>query len=241
MGPINVEASVGRSRYDGLNIEYRRRMSGRFSIISHYVFSRSLVYNGHAAEFKNRATDVDNIFAKHDLGPTPNDERHRLVVSGLVDLPAGLQLAPIMQWASPRPYDGQQGIDVFGWGTEVGPAHIVLSKESPNDLTATKDWTAAQLRTCISAGQCYQAQYDLLRGQAFYQLDLRISKEIRLGDAPRLKLIFQAFNLTNRANFGNKYVGDRNTSFGRPNGFITPSGVTVPRSFSGEVGAQFTF
>jgi hypothetical protein len=242
LGPINVESSVGRSRYDGLNIEYRRRMSRHLSVNSHYVLSRSLAYNGHAAEFKNRATDVDNIFAKHDLGPTPNDERHRLVVSGLVELPAGFQLAPIMQWASARPYDAIQGIDVFDWGTEVGSAHVILSKDRPGDLTLTRDWTATQLRSCLSAGQCYEAQYDLLRGQPFYQLDLRVSKELRFGDMPRLRLIFQAFDLTNRANFGNNYVGDvRNTNFRSPNGFITSSGVTVPRSFSGEVGAQFIF
>jgi len=242
LGPIDVEASVGRSRYDGLNIEYRRRMSRHFSVNSHYVLSRSLAYNGHAAEFKNPATDVDHIFAKHDFGPTPNDERHRFVLSGLVQLPAGLQLAPIMQWASARPYDAIQGIDVFDWGTEVGSAHVILSKDRPNDLTSTKDWTAAQLRACLSAGQCYQAQYDLLRGQPFYQLDLRVSKELRFGDIPRLKLIFQAFDVTNRANFGNNYVGDvRNSDFRTPNGFITPSGVTVPRSFSGEIGAQFVF
>ena len=201
-----------------------------------------LAYNGHAAEFKNPATDVDNMFAKHDLGPTPNDERHRWVLSGLIDLPAGFQLAPIMQWASARPYDALQGIDVFGWGTEVGQAHVILLKDRPKDLTATKEWTTAQLRTCLNTGQCYQAPYDLLRGQAYYQLDLRVSKEIRLGDTPRLKLMFQGFDLTNRANFGNKYVGDvRNTNFQQPNGYITPSGVIVPRSFSGEIGAQFIF
>ena len=32
-----------------------------------------------------------------------------------------------------------------------------------------------------------------------------------------------------------------NTTFGKPTGFITPSGVFVPRSFSGEFGAKFTF
>ena len=242
LGPVNVEASVGRSRYDGLNLGYRRRLDRYFSIDTHYVLSRALAYNGHAAEFKNPATDVDNIFAKHDLGPTPNDERHRWVLSGLIDLPAGFQLAPIMQWASARPYDALQGIDVFGWGTEVGQAHVILLKDRPKDLTATKEWTTAQLRTCLNTGQCYQAPYDLLRGQAYYQLDLRVSKEIRLGDTPRLKLMFQGFDLTNRANFGNKYVGDvRNTNFQQPNGYITPSGVIVPRSFSGEIGAQFIF
>jgi len=50
------------------------------------------------------------------------------------------------------------------------------------------------------------------------------------------------FDLTNRANFGNNFDGDvRNASFGKPLNFITPSGVTVPHSFSGELGVRFSF
>ena len=127
-------------------------------------------------------------------------------------------------------------------GAPASTAEAARLDKLEKDLTATKEWTTAQLRTCLNTGQCYQAPYDLLRSQAYYQLDLRVSKEIRLGDTPRLKLMFQGFDLTNRANFGNKYVGDvRNTNFQQPNGYITPSGVIVPRSFSGEIGAQFIF
>ncbi len=239
---IDVEESVGRSRYDGLNISYRRRMSRRFSINTSYVLSRSLAYNGHAASFRNRATNVDNIFAAHDLGPTPNDERHRWVLSGVVQLPRGFQFAPIMQLASARPYNATQGQDVFGFGTGVGAAHVILLNSDPNNLTATKGMSAAALRSCIAAGQCHQAGFDILRGQAFLQLDTRVSKAIRFGERARLNLIFQAFDLTNRANFGNNFVGNvRSTKFRQPNGFITPDGVIVPRSFSGEIGAEFVF
>ena len=73
-------------------------------------------------------------------------------------------------------------------------------------------------------------------------MDTRLSKEIKFGERAKLKLIFQAFDLTNRANFGNNFDGNiRSTTFGKPLGFITPSGVIVPRSFSGEFGAQFIF
>ena len=106
--------------------------------------------------------------------------------------------------------DEQQPLtrDAIRYVDDRPPQLELTAKDRPNDLTATKDWTAAQLRACLSAAQCYQAQYDLLRGQPFYQLDLRVSKGLRFGDIPRLKLIFQAFDVTNRANFGNNYVGD---------------------------------
>jgi hypothetical protein len=239
---IDDEASVGRSRYDAMNISYRRRMSRRISINTNYVLSRALAYNGNAAAFRNRATDVDNIFAAHDFGPTPNDERHRWVFSGIVDLPWGVRFAPIMQLASARPYAAVQGIDVYGFGSGVGSTNAIVLKSQPDNVLATKDMSAADLRSCLAAGACIESQYDSQRGQPFFQLDVRVSKTIRLGERPRLELMFQAFDLTNRANFGNQYNGVvRNSDFGQPNGFITPSGVIVPHSFSGELGARFQF
>jgi len=239
---IALEQSVGRSRYDALNLSYRRRMSRHFSINTNYVLSRALAYNGNSAAFGNTPSDPDNLFVPYDLGPTPNDERHRWVVSGLLDLPKGFQIAPIMQWASARPYTPGQGVDWYGFGSGVGSAHVVLLKNQQNNLTATKDYPAAQLRDCVANGTCVVGGYNMLRGQTFYQLDARVSKDIRLKESMTLKLLFQAFDLTNRANFGSNYVSNiRSTTFGQPNGFITPSGVIVPRAFSGEIGAQFTF
>lgn len=239
---IDVEESIGRSRYDGLNIAYRRRMSRHFGLNTNYVLSRALAYNGHAASFRNRASDVDNIFAPHDLGSTPNDERHRWVLSGIFQLPRGFQIAPIIQLASARPYNAIQGRDYFGFGNPVGTMHVVLLNSDPNNLTATKDMTAVNLRSCIAAGQCQEAGFNILRGQTFFQLDTRVSKAIKFGERARLNLIFQAFDLTNRANFGNQFVGNvQSTKFGQPNGFITPDGVIVPRSFSGEIAAEFVF
>jgi hypothetical protein len=246
LGRIDLESSVGRSRYDGLNLSYRRRLTNRFSVNSSYVLSRAVAYNGDAAAFRNRATDVNDIFAKHDFGPTPSDERHRFVLSGVVDLPKGIQFAPIMQIASARPYNSLMGLDnVFGFGTGTGAVHAIVNATAPNDLLANQGKTVADvpaLRACLAAGTCIEAPYNNLRGQAFFQLDARLSKDIKFNERAKLKLIFQAFDLTNRANFGNNFEGNiRRKTFGTPTGFITPSGVIVPRSFSGEFGAQFIF
>jgi len=47
--------------------------------------------------------------------------------------------------------------------------------------------------------RCTIAQYDPLRGDPFFQLDLRLAKNFRIGEHVNLQLIAQAFNLTNRA------------------------------------------
>src|SRR5262249_36632013 len=146
-----VEQSVGRSRYDGVNLSYRRRMSRRFSVNTNYVISRAVAYNGNSAAFRNRPTDFNNLFSPHDFGPTPNDERHRWVLSGIVELPWGFRFAPIMQLASARPYNPIQGLDVFGWGSGRGNAHAIVNKSSPNDVQANKSLSAGQLRSCLAS------------------------------------------------------------------------------------------
>jgi hypothetical protein len=242
LGRIQDNQSINRSRYDGLNIAYRKRMSHRFTVNTSYVLSRAVGYQGYAAGFGNAPTDLNNIFAPHDFGPVGSDERHRGTLSAIVELPGGVRFAPMMQIASARPYNTSQGLDVFGFGGGQGATHAILLKSDPRNYKATVNYSAAQLRACLADGSCFQAPYDSLRGQAFFQTDLRVSKELRFGERARLDLVFQAFDLTNRANFGGNFRGTiRSADFGQPIGFISGSGVIVPRSFSGEFGATFRF
>jgi len=112
----------------------------------------------------------------------------------------------------------------------------------PTNLQATKGYNQGQLQACLAANTCHQVPYDYLRGEAFFQLDTRFSRTFKFGEKPKLELIFQAFDLTNHANFGANYQGNiRSATFMQPTNFITGSGVIVPKSFSGEFGARFSF
>jgi hypothetical protein len=249
LGRIDLEASVGRSRYDGLNVSYRRRLHQRFTVNATYTLSRALAYNGNSAAFRNRPFNPFDYFAAHDLGPTPNDTRHRFSMSGLVNLPGGIQVAPVMQWESARPYTASYGgtFDVLGVGSGRGTSHVIVFNSSPNDLFATFNAfgsTTKGYRDCLRAGQCSILSFDNLRGQPFFQLDTRVSKNFRVRERATLTAFFQIFDITNRANFGNNFsnnVRSGSASFGQPVGFITPNGVTVPHQFSGEVGVRFSF
>jgi len=242
LGSITDFASIGRSRYDGLNVSYRRRLSRRFSINTSYVFSKAVAYNGSGANFGQGATDPSNIFAAHDFGPSPVDERHRWVTSGVVELPWGIKFAPIMQWASARPYSAREGTDYYGVGNGSTTDFAVLLNSDPNNYTATKAYTAAQLRACLAGATCHVASFDGLRGAPFYQLDTRFSKMFRFRERITLEFIFQAFDLTNRANFGGNYQGNiRSSAFGQPIGFVAASSVVIPQFFSGEAGFTLRF
>ena len=100
LGRIDLEQSSGRSRYDGMNISYRRRLHNGITVNATYTLSRALAYNGNSAAFRNRAWNPFDFFAPYELGPTPNDSRHRLSMGSVINLPGGFQVAPIMQWES---------------------------------------------------------------------------------------------------------------------------------------------
>lgn len=90
---------------------------------------------------------------------------------------------------------------------------------------------------------CTIAKFDPLRGQDFFELDAKFAKNIRIGEPLNIQLIAQAFNLTNRANYGNNYSGNiaSAATFGHPAGFLAPNATFIPRSIWSEFGVHFTF
>jgi hypothetical protein len=99
---------------------------------------------------------------------------------------------------------------------------------------------SSSYQQCLTAGSRRKASYESYHGQTFAQLDARVGKTISIHDRYNVSLFFQGFNLTNRANYGVN-VSDAVTSFLKPLGFINPSSTVVPRSFTGEFGARFSF
>ncbi|MFL6211841.1 MAG: carboxypeptidase regulatory-like domain-containing protein [Pyrinomonadaceae bacterium] len=253
LGRIDLEASVGRSRYDGMNVSYRRRLHDNFTINATYTLSKAQAYNGNAAAFRNRAWNPFNYFDKEEYGPVPNDTRHRFSLSGVATLPGGFQIAPIVQIESARAYTAGYGasVDVLGVGAGRGTSHVVVFNSSPNDLKATltafgdpgaSNTNRILYRNCLRSGQCSLASFDRLRGKPFFVVDLRLTKNFKIKESMNLTPFFQMFNLTNRANFGNNFVTDvRQASFGKPNAFITPSGTILPHALAGEFGVRFSF
>ncbi len=243
LGRIDDEQSTGRSRYDGLNLSFRRRLSHHFSVNTSYVLSKGVAYKGNAAAFRNRPSNPLDPFNPLDFGPVPTDERHRFVFSGVYEMPWGFQVAPIFQAASARPYDGIEGQDVLGIGSGRGNYNIVVLNSDASNLKSTLGFSNAALRNCLFVTKtCHAIGFDQLRGSPFINMDLRIAKNLKFGEKMNLQLLGQFFDLFNRANFGNQFSGNiRSSLFQQHTGFITPNGVVVPKSFRAEFGAEFRF
>lgn len=252
---ISMETPWGRSRYDGLNVSLRRRLVKHVSVNAGYTLSRGLAYNGNAASYSNTVTDPRFPLLASDFGPVPNDELHRFTLGSYIELPWGFQVAPVVQIASARPYNATNGVsNVLGFGSGPAAAHAIAQTNAPNDLLWERTQSTTALRDCYFVTlTCKEVTWDFLRGQPFFNLDARVAKVIKFGERADLKLIFQGFDLTNRANFGNNYDGNVHNFNTDPtkNTFLQPTGYigcgangcnrNIPISFRAEFGVQFTF
>ena len=237
LGSVRDEQSIGRSRYDGMNISYRQQMVNHFSLNVNYTLARAMAYGDTGTSFRNYPRDPRNPFSPFEYGPTFNDERHHLTLSAVADLPWGIQFAPILQAGSARPYNPASAADTLGFGTGEDNRAVVVPNSSP-----TTYMTGSAGQTCYFAGQCHLVPFNSLRGDPFFQLDTRLSKSIKFGEKARLQLIAQAFNLTNRANYGNDFNGVVTSGdFRKPAGFANPTSTNIPRSLAGEFGFRLSF
>lgn len=143
-----------------------------------------------------------------DMQRTTGDERHRLVLSGIVPLPFGFQLSGVSIFATPRPFQVTVGQDLNGTG-------------DIND-----DWPDG-VRTQRPDGG-WENMYRTV--------DLRLSKMLPMagGRVEAVGEVFNAFNWTNWSGFGgrmNDDTGNPLASFGQPNGVLAPRQAQVGLRF----------
>jgi len=113
--------------------------------------------------------------------------RHQLhihvTLSGIVELPKGFQLAPIMQFGSARPYNLTNSSNTLNTGGGTATAVVVPNNNLTNWFAFAGNNTGAQ--NCFYGlngvtPSCTIAKYDPLRGDPFYELDMRLAKNIKI-------------------------------------------------------------
>ena len=243
LASVRDDESINRSRYDGINLSYRQRLSHHFSLNTNYTLSWAYGYDaGGFTAFRNYARDGYHPFASAEFGPMSNDERHHITIAGVVDLPKGFQFAPILQYGSARPYSLLNSSSTLNTGGGTTNAVVVPKSDPTNWFAYAGDNTDAQICYYLTT-DCTVSRYDPLRGQPFFELDAKLAKNFRFGERANIQLVAQAFNLTNRANYGSNFGNSiaSESTFAHPAGFFAPNATFIPRSIWGEFGVHFTF
>jgi hypothetical protein len=245
LGSVRNEESIGRSRYDGMNISYRQRDFHKVDLIANYTLAKAQGYDQDGGSFRYYPRDPQKPFSPFEFGPAFNDERHHVTIAGTVKLPWRMEFSPILQAGSARPYNAVSSNNMLNLSSGSSTGALLVLNSDPHNLLATSAMSGLAQAQCYYSGNCHVAPYNSLRGDPYFNMDVRLAKNIRLGEGRNLQLAFQGFNLFNHANYGNNFdttVQDAATNtFARAIGFINPTSSVLPRAFTAEFGARFTF
>jgi hypothetical protein len=223
----NVESS-GSSIYHGLAISAIKRYSDFYQFQVSYTLSKAI---DDTTDFITDLQAANQLDLRAERALSAVDQRHRLVVSGLLRSPlprgtgfgkvlADVTVAPVVTYSSGYPFN------------------LLLGFDANNDTQANTDRPPFVGR---NTG----------RGPSFLSFDFRLAKEFHLSQDSDygLEFIFEAFNLFNRVNFSrvNNIVGTaplpsapvtgrRNASPTEPLGFTS---AFDPRQL--QIGLKFSF
>lgn len=258
---INMFTTTNESRFHGLTTTLRGRM-GRSAVSLSYVLASSRSWGGQpTASYSGNGIAIapDNQFKEGEWGPTRLDERHRFVASGVFEVPFGVQLAPVFQYSSSRPYSLNTGFDIDGDG--LNTLDRLCVGVDPAAAFAVRGNTAA-LRALNPVG-CQQIGVNTQRGGfvvnpdgtveevsgRYLNMDLRVTKTFNIGQRFRARVYTDLYNLLNTKNlyFGSNGRLGLSTAtsagtFMQASSLYGPGfGPPVGRPFTAVFGARFDF
>jgi outer membrane receptor protein involved in Fe transport len=188
--------------YKALLLKVEKRFANRYQFLGSYTLSKA-----DNISFTNVLGDVYG-WSKLET-PANADRRHRLVLSGIVQLPYDLQMSAIADFRSALPFNPTSSLNINndGYNNDL-PSGIVpwsgcrnLNLDAVNSARTSRALTAATEISC----------------PGFSNIDLRLSKSFRLNNH-RIELIAQLFNIADRTNLStpNGSITAGNDLSGRP-------------------------
>jgi hypothetical protein len=186
--------SFGDTWYRGLVLSAGKRFSKRHQFLASYTLSRAedtstdfssgfLPQDNGRGRDPGRPTGLPIDFdPERERGPSLQDQRHHLVLSGAFVAPFGFNMTSIVNVASGRPYNVLAGADLNAdgdGGTIPGPDRARTNPSDPATAIRRNSGTMPMQAT----------------------VDVRLSKEITLRSRTRLEAMVEVFNLFNRTNF----------------------------------------
>lgn len=193
--------SFGETWYKGVTLSINRRLADNFQVLLSYTLSKA----------EDNSTDFQSAFIPQNngLGRDPNnpkglpigfdpnaerglsnqDQKHRLVLTGMYQFPWQVQLSGIVTAASGRPYTPLAGVDLNGDG-DGGAFPSDRARTNPADPSTSVRRNSQRMKSQLS-------------------VDARLSKRFGFGGRRSVDAMVEAFNLLNRANYS-----DINNIFG---------------------------
>ena len=204
---LEINESTAHSTYDALTLSLRRRFANRFQLETNYTFANNRDDDSNERSF-SRETTLNPFNLKLEAGPSKQDVRHNLNISGLYDLGRGFTVSGIIVTRSGFPYTAivEDGTDTNGDANDANERVIIGGK--------------------ISDRFAFRQPY-------FFNFDARLLKAFRFGETKRLELSGEVYNITRNTNkgFGVDAINNYCTTSTALNDTANPRGITCPTGF----------
>lgn len=236
----DLESAVN-TKYDALWVSVRQHFSKYGEFDGAYTLAKAFNYaNDDQIPFEYSPIDPKNL--QREYGPPPNDQRHRLVLSGLGNLPGKFHFAPIWTIASGVPMDillpdGSERVPTLQRNAGGREFH---NAQQLNAFISTTDAAGGVYEASANANVILPQVSSRARfNDAFNSLDFRLDRSINFGDRYSVNLIGEAFNIFNVTNIlgvsNLNYSGYANTLSPDPNNPNLSSSFGMPVSTAGGV------
>lgn len=188
-GRISLFDSGADSIYHGGFVQVTKRLSNNLQLLASYTFSKVIDSAPDATAvvpgtFDDAKVAQDTLNPNLDRGLGDADTPHRFVASGVWDITYARSLSNPVVRALLRDYQ----LSLIGQASSGRPMSQRVNADLNNDGNNRTDRVP-------SVGR------NTLRLPAFATLDARVSRDILLGtERARVRLIAEAFNITNRTN-----------------------------------------
>jgi hypothetical protein len=177
----NQYTAAASALYEGLILELKKRFSNHFSLFANYTFSKGF---DTTTDFNSDYGPQDPTNLGLDRGLSEFDERHKVVVAGVIESPwkqavlSGFQLSPIFSYHSGHPFNLLAGGEVNG-----------------NNHTTNERPIGAPRDTGL--------------GPSYTDFDMRLSWQHKVGERASIQFTAEGFNIANHTNFAsvNNEVG----------------------------------
>jgi hypothetical protein len=221
-GPIGATISGGRSTYKGLLVRAEKRFSHRFQALASYALqSDNDVYG--ISQLYTPITNLNNWL--QNVGPSI--PRHTLNISGIVELPKGVQVSFLSTFASRQPFQPLiTGVDFFGTGVDqfllpgsgTNQFNFGLGKSDlaqlVNQYNQGYGGKGGPIKGQVFPSITLPQRYEL--GDAFTSQDVRVTKAFKIRERIEWQAFGEVFNLFNVANLTGYVDNLLAPSFGQP-------------------------
>jgi hypothetical protein len=218
---VDAQLSNASSWYNALTFNLSKRFSHGFELLSSYTWSHSI---DDATDLQSPLEPQDSRFLNLERSNSVNDQRHRWVNSAVFQsagaksgdgffkhLIADFTFSPIIEYSSGRPFNVITGENTrLDFSTSTGRPSVGGATSSPfipgvtfgpPSVCLNSDGTKFTVPLVAPPAGCDgNLGRNRFTSPNFFQVDMRLSRRIPLGERFKFDVIADAFNVLNRTN-----------------------------------------